>query len=112
MEDRRQHRSADPICALTMQLDAVRTQAQLRMIVVADGSGLLLAASGDPEECEEVAALAPLGEQQRSSGVTTLRIASGSLYLCADGPNIDSAEHEAWLQKTAQGVERILALAA
>src|SRR5262245_50820945 len=58
--ERRRRRSKDPLQALHLQLDACRRAAALDGMVLSDEDGLLLAATGDRDACDEVAARLPL----------------------------------------------------
>ena len=59
-EDRRRRRSPDPLVALHYQLTQARRDAALDTLVVADGSGVVVAGAGSWAACEELAAFAPL----------------------------------------------------
>jgi hypothetical protein len=58
--ERRRKRSEDPVTALHYQLAAVRREASLDAVVLADASGCLVAGAGAWPACEELAAYAPL----------------------------------------------------
>ena len=59
MIERRKRRSTDPIIALHHQLAAVRTEASLDALVLADHAGCVVAGVGAWPACEELAAYAP-----------------------------------------------------
>lgn len=121
MQDRRRHRTAEVIEALHMQLDACRKDAQLTALVIADDTGMCLAASGAPGTCAEVAARLPLLGRKAGDyeGVLTglrgaipmalkrFRVAGASLYACAVGG--DATSHARELTRAELGVRRILA---
>ncbi|MCA9640378.1 MAG: hypothetical protein KC492_06760, partial [Myxococcales bacterium] len=56
--ERRVLRSSDPLTALERLLDEARRQSRGAALLVADSSGLLVAASGYWSHCEELAAVA------------------------------------------------------
>ena len=58
--DRRIRRSDNPYQALCLQLEQTRREADLYAVVLATHQGLVVAASGEPEVCEELGAVAPL----------------------------------------------------
>ncbi|NUO53634.1 MAG: hypothetical protein HOV80_32700 [Polyangiaceae bacterium] len=58
--ERRRKRSDDPVTALHYQLAAVRREASLDAVVLADAAGILVAGAGAWPACEELAAYAPL----------------------------------------------------
>lgn len=58
--ERRRKRSDDPVTALHYQLAAVRRDAALEAVVLADAAGCLVAGAGAWPACEELAAYAPL----------------------------------------------------
>lgn len=58
--ERRTHRSADPLIALSRLLESARTRSGLPVLAIADPSGLLVAGAGAFPDCEELAARAPL----------------------------------------------------
>lgn len=115
--DRRRARSSDPLIALTRMLDAARSTACLEALAVSDMSGLLVAGSGASQDCDELAAWAPLvaandtaparGEVRTSARaeVWRIRVDGVDLLLSALG----SAEgRAATLHRAAAGCERIL----
>src|ERR1700690_2854417 len=72
-EEPRRRRSPDPLVALHYQLSSTRREGALDTIVVADGSGVVVAGAGSWAACEELAAFAPLiarGETFGMDGVT------------------------------------------
>lgn len=58
--DRRYRRSADILEALRLQLDSCRRAADLEGMVLSDEDGLTLAATGNREACDEIAARLPI----------------------------------------------------
>jgi hypothetical protein len=123
--ERRHTRSTDPLVALHHQLAHSRLQGGLELVVVADDSGVVVAASGGWAACEELAAYAPLlaraesGEPgSESSGrlaeigvhsdVRTIDIDGQTVLLCARGPRAKTAA----MRQVADGVARILSRAA
>ena len=116
LPDRRKHRSRAPLIALRYQLEAVRRDAQLEALVLADDAGCLIAASGDSSICEEIAAHAPLLLDRDAPsgfpGFSTSRtrafeLKGSSALLCAHGGNVSN--WEAWFGKAQSGCLRILA---
>ena len=59
-DERRRKRSNDPLIALHYQLAHARTEGRYDAVVVADGSGVVVAGAGAWATCEELAAYAPL----------------------------------------------------
>ena len=59
-DERRRKRSNDPLIALHYQLAHARTEGRFDALVVADGSGVVVAGAGAWATCEELAAYAPL----------------------------------------------------
>src|SRR5258708_15116401 len=107
-EERRRKRSSDPLVALHYQLAKARHEGQLEAIVVADGSGVVVAGSGAWAVCEELAAYAPLLAQgvwsepgiASASRVAQLRtqvdvqsveVDGQTVLLCARGPAAPAA---------------------
>jgi hypothetical protein len=124
-EDRRQHRSKDPLVALHYQLAHSRREGRMDAIVVADDSGVVVAAAGAWAACEELAAYAPLLARgvwtepglDRDSRIAELRtevdvravdIAGQQVLLCGRGGWMRSTA----MESAAQGVARILSSAA
>lgn len=113
--DRRTRRSHEPQRALALQLDRVRDEARLDALVLATEEGLAIAQSGEPELCEELAALAPFMESGELPSVAaptacvhTLRLAGEPLYLVSySQDSLAQAEH--WLEHASRGIVRILA---
>jgi len=60
--ERRQSRSENTLVALTRLLEAARRASELEAVAVGDELGLLLAGAGAAELCDELAAIAPLGD--------------------------------------------------
>jgi hypothetical protein len=124
IEERRQKRSVDPLVALHYQLSYARHDGRLDAIVVADGSGVMVAGAGSWAICEELAAYAPLladapnamnpttisrvDSLRRHVDVKRLQVDGQEVLLCARG----GAMRTVFLDQAASGVARILALAA
>lgn len=120
--DRRHTRSSDPLVALHYQLACSRREGGLDAVVVADDSGVVVAASGGWAVCEELAAYAPLLVRADPEGPTAGRLAEIRLHadvqaidvngqtvlLCAHGPRAKAGG----MSKVAHGVARILSCAA
>ncbi len=117
--ERRRRRSSHAAQAVRYQLEAVRDRGDFPALVLADDQGLVVAAAGDPELCEELAAHAPLIARATISRsrmtprlrgaeveVRPLHLPEGLLHLaCVGGP----AARDALLDHSARGVQRILA---
>jgi len=116
LTDRRQHRSEDPLVALHYHLASARARGNLDAMVLADGSGIVVAGAGSWAMCEEIAAYAPLLAERDPAPVSAriealrdavmvqpLAYSSGPVFLCARG----GADEDA-LKNTAEGVVRIL----
>jgi len=123
--DRRSLRSSDPLVALHHQLASSRREGGLDAVVVADDSGVVVAASGGWAMCEELAAYAPflvkgrpatdgaewtgrLAEVGVQSEVHAIDVAGQIVLLCARGPRAKTST----MQHVADGVARILSSAA
>ncbi len=116
--ERRRRRSSLAALAVRYQLEAVRDRGDFPALVLADDQGLVVAAAGDPELCEELAAHAPLIARAAISRtrmtprlrgaeveVRPLHLPDGLLHLaCVGGP----AARDALLDHSARGVHRIL----
>ncbi len=123
--ERRLTRSSDPLVALHYQLACSRRESGLDAVVVADDSGVLVAASGGWAACEELAAYAPLlvrhdrdGSASPRSGrleeigvhseVHAIEVDGQTVLLCARGPQPKAGA----MRQVADGVARILSRAA
>jgi len=118
--ERRQRRSDNTTLALHYQLDACRQTAKLDGLILSDEDGFCLAASGDPQACQEVAAQLPfIGRKVRDfEGVLLgteggwricmhrFGVPDGELYLCAIGAA--GTERDRQLARSRGGVRRIL----
>jgi hypothetical protein len=133
--ERRRKRSTDPLVALHYQLAHARNEDRLEAVVLADGSGLVVAGAGPWALCEELAAYAPLLAQGiwtepgretsrveefcREVDVQAVDIEGQRVLLCARGAgagkagNADNtgARTEA-MRRAAEGIARILKPAA
>jgi hypothetical protein len=125
VDDRRRKRSNDPLIALHYQLARARSEGRFDALVVADGSGVVVAGAGAWATCEELAAYAPLLAQGQwtepglddTSRVAELRcevdiqpvdVDGQTVLLCArGGPRRTDA-----MDRAAAGVARILRVAA
>ena len=127
--ERRIRRSHDPLVALHYQLAQARKEGKIDVLVVADPSGMVMAASGAWPLCEELAAYAPLlaapaSEMDEDGRIADLRpevalrtvsIDSTPILLCALGCAHGDSAHPAsseTMDRTAEGVRRILSQAA
>ena len=115
--ERRRRRSPDPLVALHYQLSSVRRDGALDTVVVADGSGVVVAGAGSWASCEELAAFAPLmfeGAMEREERVTirSVNVGIGRVLLCARSAFGESAEarsaRELAIKRAEQGITRIL----
>lgn len=124
-DDRRRKRSNDPLIALHYQLAHARSEGRFDALVVADGSGVVVAGAGAWAACEELAAYAPLLAQGQwtepglddTSRVAELRgevdiqpvdVYGQTVLLCARG----GPRQAAAMDRAAAGVARILRVAA
>ena len=124
-EERRRKRSNDPLIALHYQLAHARSEGRFDALVVADGSGVVVAGAGAWAACEELAAYAPLLAQGQwtepglddTSRVAELRgevdiqpvdVDGQTVLLCARG----GPRQAAAMDRAAAGVARILRVAA
>jgi hypothetical protein len=117
LEDRRRRRSIDRQTALRYQLEHTRERGGIEAIAIGDGSGLLVAFSGDPAVCAEMAAIAPvmgrLAMGARSSpllrgtelSVRSVRMFGQALFLITAGGGVARDAH---VETCARGMERIL----
>lgn len=119
--ERRVNRSNQLSTALRYQLDASARRARFSSMVLAEDQGLVVAASGNDPESEEIAALSPQiarncdlwhGRVATSFGERTLTIAAvrsdhGRLFLSGVGGNRANIISE--LRHSGRGVCRILA---
>ncbi len=99
------------------QLEHIRERGGIEAIALADGAGLMVAFSGDPGMCAEMAALAPLMGRAalavRTSpllrggdlAVRSVRLFGQALFLVVAGGGI---ARDALLETCARGMERIL----
>ena len=115
--DRRRRRSHDPLVALHYQLSETRRQGSLDTIVVADGSGVVVAGAGSWAACEELAAFAPLihgGSVAAFERVTVRSVDVGGdrVLLCARTTSASTdASRELAMKHAALGITRILVAA-
>jgi hypothetical protein len=124
-DDRRRKRSNDPLIALHYQLAHARSEGRFDALVVADGSGVVVAGAGAWAVCEELAAYAPLLVQGQwtepglddTSRVAELRsevdiqpvdVDGQTVLLCARGGRGRTGA----MDRAAAGVVRILRVAA
>jgi hypothetical protein len=124
-EERRRKRSSDPLVALHYQLSHLRQEGRLEALVVADGSGVVVAGSGAWAVCEELAAYAPLlaqgvwtepgmtntsrvAELRTQVDVQAVEVDGQTVLLCARG----AGKRAVAMDRAALGVARILKTAA
>ena len=112
--DRRQKRSEYTCVALSYWLDAIAERETLTSVVLADSSGLVIAASNPSEEAEDVAAVAAI---QAAGGSVDLPFDEANLQihpidfgydlvlLCSTG---EPERSTASLEIAEHGVRRIL----
>lgn len=114
--ERRHRRSPDPLVALHYQLSSTRREGSLDTIVVADGSGVVVAGAGSWAACEELAAFAPLiarGEmKERAVIVRSVDVGGDRVLLCARPVEGESDEarsaRDVAMKRAALGISRIL----
>jgi hypothetical protein len=118
--ERRRKRSDDPVTALHYQLAAVRREASLEAVVLADAAGILVAGAGAWPACEELAAYAPLLTTSQpvrrtvSARLDALRESVESLSFEVLGSEVllscrgGAGSRSAALARAAAGVRRIL----
>ncbi len=121
MRKERRRRRADSITlALTYQLDACCHDGRIQAMVVADGDGLPLAASGDTFACDEVAArMVHVGAKIREFNGTLLdggarwdvqmrkvTVDGSELLVCAVGGTAEQRKRQ--IARGAEGALRIL----
>nr|PZN23836.1 MAG: hypothetical protein DIU78_13225 [Pseudomonadota bacterium] len=109
--ERRQRRSQDFGEALTWLLEATCRRARLRSLVLSDRAGLVVAGVGPSNECDEMAAWAPLVAERgavasNAPELFALRVAPLDAYLCTASAG---RAHTAALSEAAAGCARILA---
>lgn len=114
-DDRRGRRAEHSDVALMFQLEHVRDRGRLDALVLADEDGLLVAAAGPSEVCEELGAIAPLfGKtlnvlpptlQGSEVAVRMVHVHQQPLYLASAGGGV---ARDALLAHSSRGVERIL----
>ena len=119
--DRRINRSDDIQVALSFQLAAAARSAKFSSIALADDLGTVIAAAGNKDVCEHMAAFSPIlageaphpwqGSINTESGevraaIAELVVGSSRLYLSAAGGRRASAEKV--LSSSGLGVSRIL----
>ncbi len=114
--ERRRRRSNDPYRALCLQLEHSRIQGAFDAIVLAIDNGLVVAEAGEQGVCQALGAIAPLlegpgfrgplpdGLRHETIEVTMRRVRGESLYVASAG----KLGADFWLQRSMQGVERIL----
>jgi hypothetical protein len=115
--ERRRKRSSYLSLALQYWLVSVAKRRQLEALVLADSTGLLVAASTRKEVAEEIAALAPLldekkyetvaGREHLPIAIRKMPIADGALLLCALGQDDKTRDS---LRQAVDGIKRILSI--
>jgi hypothetical protein len=120
-KERRQKRGSTTTEALRYQLEACCHDGKIEAMVLADGDGLPLAASGDAFACDEVAArMVLVGSRIREFNGTLLGsgckwdvqmvkvdFEGNDLLVCAVGGSPDARKRQ--IARGAQGALRILA---
>jgi hypothetical protein len=120
-QERRRRRAHNATMALRYQLDACCEDGAIEAMVVADGDGLPLAASGDTYACDEVAArmvlvgprIREFNGTLRGGGcrwdvqMTKVEIDGSELLVCAVGGS--PAQRSKQIARGAEGALRILA---
>lgn len=118
--ERRSNRSSNTSKALLFQLQACREDSSLEAIVLSDEDGLCLAAAGDRDTCDEIAANLPFVGSKAPDfegvlfspskawkvGVRRFEVMGTELYLCVAGGKGPARDKE--LQRSLGGVARIL----
>ncbi len=118
--ERRRNRSNDLAIALGLQLHYSVNRARFKSLVLSEELGLLVAAAGEPNELEELAALAPIlaGERRYWQGVietpsgrervTVARVDTsfGTFYLSGVAGMASAILSE--LLQSGQGIARIV----
>lgn len=118
--ERRRRRSINTTQALCYQLDACRRSAGLQGMVLSDEDGVCLAAAGDTDACDEVAARMPLvgrkvptfdgvlfsAESNWSVTMRRFEMFGADLYMCAIGGDEITRDHQ--VDQSIDGAERIL----
>ena len=118
--ERRRNRSSDALIALSHLLESARRRERLPALAIADASGLLVAGAGIFQDCEELAAQAPLlvspatAEEgvtrrldafQRHSQVRRVFVNDVEVLVCGQG---DGAGCDRALPDVVAGCQRIL----
>jgi hypothetical protein len=111
--ERRQRRSVDPLVALHYQLSETRREGSLDTVVVADGSGVVVAGAGSWAACEELAAFAPLiaSGNHRFDRVVVRSVDVGGdrVLLCVrTQSDADHDKRDHAMTRAAVGISRIL----
>ncbi|MBW2277601.1 MAG: hypothetical protein JRF63_08935 [Deltaproteobacteria bacterium] len=120
VEERRRNRSKNAHSALGLQLASCAARARLSALILAEDQGLTVATTGNVEEIEEIAAMAPSlardsgcwhGSVQTVEGIKSVTVCPiptelGRLFLCAVGRVGSTIDTE--LIRSGVGVRRIL----
>ena len=118
LDERRRRRSQDRATALRYQLEHTLDRGRLEAVVLADASGLIVAAAGDPAICQELGALAPLLHRAAHRvplppllrgaelAVRPMRLYGQELFLATMGGGVS---RDALLGDSLRSLERILA---
>ena len=118
-KERRHHRSVNTTRALCFQLSAALKRAKLEGMVLADEEGVCLAAAGDDQACDEIAAHLPIMGRKVGTfegilfgpsskwdiQMRRFDVEGTNLYMCAIG---DSQIRDNQLAQSIDGVSRIL----
>jgi hypothetical protein len=117
--ERRRRRSDEPLKALELQLEACRETALLDAMVLSDADGLVLAAAGDRQACDEIAVQLPVigrrvgefqgillsAEHAMRVHMRRFRVGLSELYVATIG----GGSNDAALERCLGGAARILA---
>lgn len=91
--DRRLDARSDTLFGLSRWLESARKQLGLGAIALASYDGCLVAGAGSSQECEQLAAVAPLlPDNQNAAGQTCVALWDGRAFLCAKGRDVIDAE--------------------
>lgn len=108
--ERRQRRSSDCAEALALLLESTRERARLESLALSDRTGILVAGAGPAQDCDELAALAPLlggagSSLARGAGLCGVKVRGLDAYLCAASRGRSPRDV---LVEAAEGCARIL----
>jgi hypothetical protein len=105
--ERRVRRSSNPTEALAWWLQACKNRTNLRNLALVDDLGTLVSGAGSANECDELAAWAPIvlthGTPEGARPLSGVKLPGFEAYLCTD-----SAGAQGELSDVAAGCARIL----